>query len=408
MQIEQIYGIRKDFPFLKNNQDAIYLDSAATSLKPTRVIDAMMNYYTKYTSNTHSLDHSLAVKTTGEVEKTRELVAKFTGHINSDIVFTSGATEGLNMVVFGYYAQELCAGDEVILNRGEHASNVLPWIELEKQKRIKLVYCDLTPEGEITLENIQKIVTHKTKVIALAYVGNVVGYKNDVKEICKYAKESDIDVVLDASQAAPHTSIKNLGATFMVFSAHKMCGPTGVGVLCGDWARLRKIKPLYFGGGMNANFSLHDYSLKAYPTALEAGTPPIAEIIGLGAAIEYLNSIGMDKIEKYTIDLKRYAVKKLKEIDGLILYSDNDGPLITFNIKGIPAQDLGTYLNSQKIYVRTGHHCAKLLTHVLDADEFGGTVRASLYFYNTKEDINVLVDACKKIQEVGDLLDVFF
>lgn len=405
-----IKKIRKDFPMLDNvmmqGHKLVYFDSAATSLKPTCVIKAMEEYYTSYTSNVHRGDYDLAALTDKNYEGTRKVVADFINCKVSEVVFTSGTTAAINLVAFGYVLKYLDKDDEIIINEAEHASNILPWYEVAKRKEAKVVFAPLNDEGKVTLENIKKVVTSKTKFISIAYVSNVLGVANEVKEIIAFAHQNNIVVFVDAAQAAPHkkVDVKELDCDFLAFSAHKMCGPTGIGVLYGKYEMLDKTDSLLLGGGMNAKFdNCQNVLLKKPPYKFEGGTPAIAEVIGFKKAIEYLSDIGMDNIEQYEKELKQYAINKLNGLDNVIVYNaNNDSGIITFNIKDVFCQDAGTFFNSKGIAVRSGHHCAKLLPNHLHVI---GTVRASLYFYNTKEEIDEFVEVCK---HGGDFLDAFF
>ena len=400
--------IRKDFKILENTKmqgkDLIYFDSAATSLKPNCVIEAMNNYYYNFNSNVHRGDYDLAYKADTEYENARKTIAKFINANENEVVFTSGTTDSLNKIALGYFMNNLNEDDEIILNIAEHASNILPWQNIANKNKYKILYCPLDENGAITIDNLKSVITPKTRLISIAYVSNVLGTKNDIKSITKFAHDNNILVVLDAAQAIPHMKIdvKDLDVDFMAFSSHKMCGPTGVGVLYGKYNLLDKMETISFGGGMNARFSKDSYILKKPPYKFEGGTPAIAEVIGFKKAIDYLESIGMDNIENYVKELKQYAISKLSKLDNIILYNTNDSSLITFNIKDVFCQDGGSYFNYNGIALRSGHHCAKLLPEYLGCV---GTIRASLYFYNTKEEIDKFVEVCK---HGGEFLDAFF
>lgn len=381
---------RDDFNILTKN--IIYLDNGATSLKPRCIADSISNYYNNYSANAHRGDYDLSLEVDNKYEGTRTLVKEFiNAKKNKEIIFTSGATDSLNKIIFGYFRNYLKENDEVLITKSEHASNVLPWFELKDEINIKINYIPLT-NLEVTLDNVKNSITDKTKVISIAHITNVVGDIRPIKEIIKYAHSKNILVIIDGSQSVAHTKVdvQDLDIDFLAFSAHKMLGPTGVGVLYGKEELLNNIKPIIFGGGMNASFQFDGTRVyNEIPSLLEAGTPNIAGVIGLGEAIKYLNSIGMDNISNYEKDLKKYAVKKLKEVKDIIIYNENsESGIITFNIKDIFAQDLAIYLNKYNICVRAGNHCAKILK-----DDLGikNTCRISLYFYNTKEEIDFLV-----------------
>lgn len=382
---------RDDFNILNNN--IIYFDNGATSLKPKCIADSISFYYNSYSANAHRGDYDLSLLVDNKYEGTRTLVKEFiNARKNKEIIFTSGATDSLNKIIFGYFKNYLKEDDEVLLTKSEHASNILPWFELKDEINIKINYIPLT-NLEVTLDNVKNSITDKTKVISIAHITNVVGDIRPIKEIIEYAHSKNILVIIDGAQSVAHTKIdvQDLDIDFLAFSAHKMLGPTGVGVLYGKEELLNNIKPITFGGGMNASFQFDGTRIyNEIPSLLEAGTPNIAGVIGFGEAIKYLNNIGMDNIEKYEKDLKKYAINKLKNVNDIIIYNENsESGIIAFNIKDIFAQDLAIYLNKYNICVRAGNHCAKILK-----DEIGikNTCRISLYFYNTKEEIDYLVN----------------
>jgi len=382
---------RDDFQMLKG--DIVYLDNGATTLKPVLLSEVTSDYYNKYSANAHRGDYDISLKVDTMYEKTRFLVKEF---INAksikEIVFTSGATDSLNKVIFGYFKYLLGKDDEVLITKSEHASNILPWFELEEEIDIKVKYIDLNNELKVSLENVKKAITKNTKVISIAHVTNVVGDIRPIKEIVEYAHKNNILVLVDGAQSVSHIpyDVQDLDIDFLCFSAHKMCGPTGVGLLYGKEELLDKLKPIVVGGGMNSTFlSNKNRTYNELPHRLEAGTPNIAGVIGFGSIIEYLTKIGMNNIHNYEIELRNYALSKLKYIPNIIIYNESsESGIITFNIGDIFSQDLAIYLNKYNICVRAGNHCAKILK-----DEIGvkNTCRISLYFYNTKEDIDKLV-----------------
>lgn len=395
---------REDFPMLKQN--LIYFDNGATSLKPQQVIDSIVDYYQNYSANAHRGDYDISLKVDSNYELTRILVKEFI-HANSskEIAFTSGTTDSLNKIIFGYFRYYLKAGDEVLLTRSEHASNLLPWFELQDQIGIRVRYIELDQSHRVTMEKVKEAITSKTKVISIAHITNVVGDIRPMKEITKYAHERGILVVADAAQSIGHmkVDVQDLDVDFLAFSAHKMCGSTGIGVLYAKENLLTDTKPIIFGGGMNASFDTDGTRIYSeIPTLLEAGTPNIAGVIGLGAAISYMMKIGMEKIEQYEQELKQYLIKELKKIPEVIIYNEeSESGIIAMNYNGIFSQDLAIYLNKYHICVRSGSHCAKILK-----DEIGikNTTRISLSFYNTKEEIDKLVMALKNPNIKTDII----
>ena len=382
---------REDFPILKNN--IIYLDSGATTLKPKCVIDKISDYYTNYSANTHRGDYDLSLKVDYEYENARDIIKDF---INADtreeIVFTSGTTESINIIANGFFKNVLDSNDEIIITKSEHASNIMPWFKIAKEIGCKIKYISLDENYHVTIDNLKKLITPNTKLISLAHITNVVGDIRPIKEITKIAHEIGAFVVVDGAQSVGHikTDVQDLDVDFLAFSGHKMCGPTGIGVLYGKKELLDNVIPTNLGGGMNESFDDEDnVLLKELPHRLEAGTPPIAQAIGLGEAIKYLSNIGMDNIHKYEIELKNYLIDKLVKIPHLdIININSDSGVIAFNVDKIFSQDVAYYLNKYHICVRAGSHCAKVLkkeTHVAN------TLRVSLYFYNTKEEIDLLV-----------------
>lgn len=382
---------REDFPMM--NLNYVYLDNGATTFKPKCVVDKMMEYYTTYTANAHRGDYDLSMRVDMEYENARDLVTKFI-HARSrrEVIFTSGTTESLNMIVNGFFADNLEPGDEVILTESEHASNVLPWFQLAKTRGIVVKMCPLDDYHYVTLNNLKSIVTPRTKVISLAMITNVIGDLRPIKEITKFAHERNIFVVVDGAQSVPHmkTDVQDLDCDFLAFSGHKMCGPTGIGVLYGKFELLNNMVPLKLGGGMNESFDTFDeVYLKELPTRLEAGTPCIAEAIGLGEAITYLEAIGMEKISDYEKNLRKYLVDQLNNLPHVeIVNEEADSGIVSFNVHDVFAQDVAVYLNKYGVCVRAGNHCAKILKNEINVKN---TVRVSLYFYNTKEEVDKLV-----------------
>ena len=384
---------REDFPIL--DIGVIYFDNAATTFKPNYVVNSIVEYYTKYTANAHRGDYDNSLKVDSKYEGVRDAVKTFiNAERREEIVFTSGATDSLNTVIFGFMAKYLNEGDEVILTKSEHASNILPWIAFEKNIGIKIKYLELNDDYEVTIENIEKAITDKTKVISLAYITNAIGDIRPIREIGKLCREKGIYFVVDATQSIGHlkTDVIKDNIDFLAFSAHKMLGPTGIGVLYGRYELLDKLVPTTYGGGMNAIFdSNSNYELKLLPERLEAGTQNIAGVIGMGAAIEYLETIGLDNIHKYEVDLKRYLIDKLEAVPNIKIYNNkSETGLVVFNVGSYFSQDVSIFLNGYKICVRAGNHCAKVLKEELCTSN---TCRISLYLYNTKEEIDKLIEA---------------
>lgn len=395
---------REDFPAIDEN--LIYFDNSATSLKPKCVIDKMVEYYSKYTSNIHRGDYNNAIRTNKEYDETRDVVKDFIHAKNSDeIVFTSGTTDSMNTIVFGYFKNILNKDDEVLITKSEHASNVLPWFVLEKMGKCTVKYIPLDENHEVTLDNVKSSITKNTKVISIAHVSNVIGDVRDIESIGAIAKENNLYFVVDAAQSVSHINIDVVksNVSFLAFSGHKMCGPTGVGVLYGKSEYLKDLIPLKYGGGMNESFESDKcYVLKSYPTNLEAGTPPIAEVIGLKEAINYITSIGIDNIHKHELELKKYLISKIENMDNIIIYNKNsESGIVTFNIKDVFAQDTSIYLNTYGIAIRAGNHCAKILKDEIDIKN---TCRISFYIYNTFEEVDKLVDALKNSDKLYDVV----
>lgn len=391
---------RDEFPIL--NQDLIYLDNGATTLKPKRVVDKMVDYYEKYTSNIHRGDYNNAIKTNEEYDNVRNIVKDFINAEDpNEIVYTSGTTESLNLAVFGFFKNKLSEGDEILISKAEHASNVLPWLALEKEKKIKVKYIPLDENYELTLDNLESSLTDKTKVISIAHISNVIGDIRDIEKIGKICKEKNIYFVVDAAQSVSHIPIDVVKAnvSFLAFSAHKMTGPTGVGVLYGKKELLNDMQPLKYGGGMNQSFeSDNSYILKDYPIKFEAGTPPIAEVIGLGEAIKFITDIGVEKIHDHEYSLKKYLIDNLEKIPNIVLYNKNSkSGIVTFNIKGVFSQDTSVYLNHYNIAIRAGNHCAKILKDDLNIKN---TCRISIYLYNTKEEIDKVIEVLKNSKDI--------
>ena len=382
---------RDDFPML--NKDIIYFDNGATSLKPKCVIDKIKDYYENYSANAHRGDYDISFKVDVEYENAREEVMNFiNAKKKEEIVFTSGTTDSLNMIAFGFFQKYLEPSDEVLITTSEHASNVLPWFRLSKLIGCKVNFIPLDEDYHVTLDNVKKSITPNTKVISLAGVTNVIGDVRPIKEITRLAHERDIFVVVDGAQSVPHikTDVQDLDIDFLAFSGHKMLGPTGVGVLYGKYEFLNDLEPVRVGGGMNESFDTVDsVYYKEIPTRLEAGTPNIAGVIGLGEAIRYIKKVGIDKIHERLLPMEHIDIINLEA----------DSGIVAFNVEGIFSQDVAYYLNKYNICVRAGNHCAKILKNAIGATN---SLRVSLYFYNTETEIDEFVELLKNKQKIED------
>lgn len=407
-----VEAIRKDFPMLNGKKmqghDLIYIDNAATTFKPQCVIDAVTHYYTDLSVNCHRGDYELSYQVDTEYENCRKAVAKFINADAREIVFTSGASASLNLVAYGWGRKYMKEGDVILSCEAEHASNILPWMKCAEETKSVIEYIELDEEGRLTVENFKKAMHEGVKVVAIAQVTNVLDFEVPMKEICKIAHEHGAIVIMDAAQSIPHmpVDVREIDCDFLAFSGHKMCGPTGIGVLYGKFDLLQMTDPFMLGGGNNARFDLcGNILLKDAPYKFESGTPAIEAVLGLNAAIDYLSAIGMEEIHAYEKMLHEYAIEKLSKLDNIILYNKHaDGGIITFNVKDIFAQDSATYFNTQGIAVRAGQHCAKLLLHRLGT---GATIRASFYFYNTIEEVDRFIEVCRSAT-IENCLNVFF
>ena len=403
--------IREQFPMLSGNKTMqgkplVFLDNCSTTFKPQCVIDAIEKYYKDETSNSHRGDYDLCYNMDQEVLHAREKIARFVNCEPKEVIFTSGASMSINLVAWGYGTKFLNKGDEILITEAEHASNVLPWYKVSEMTGAVVKFIPLDEEGRLTIENVRKTITNKTKIIAIAHITNVLGFICDVKEITKIAHEYGAVCIVDGAQSVPHikTNFKDWDIDFLSFSAHKMCGPTGIGALIGKYELLDKMEPFLMGGGMNAKFNMcGDVSYLEPPAKFEAGTQHLAGIMGFGAAVDFIESVGIDNIHQHEIELRNYCLEKLKDADNVIIYNKNaEGGMITFNIKGVFAQDEATLLNSKGIACRSGQHCAKVLNDFLKTP---ATVRMSTYLYTTKKEIDIFVDA---LLNGGDILDAYF
>lgn len=390
-----IKEIRKQFPIYDNIPNLVYLDSGATALKPKCVLDKMNEYYSSYGVNIHRGVYSLSYQATDEYDKARDIVAKFINSDFKEVVFTKNVSDALNKICL-MLENNLNESDEVITSELEHHSSVLPWMKACERRNATLKYIPLNHEGRITVDNFKKVLTSKTKIVALTLVSNVMGYLTPIKEIIDIAHEVGAVVIVDAAQAIQHFSIdvKQLNCDFLAFSGHKAMGPTGIGVFYGKKKLLKTLQPIDFGGDMNEEVDLFNVEIKDIPYRFETGTPPIAEAIGLGKALEFINELGLENIHKQEKELHKYAIEKLEKIEGITIYNKtSDVGIISFNIDGVHPHDAATFFDEANICLRAGHHCAQLITKWLKCV---GTLRASLYIYNNYEDIDRFVEVVKQ------------
>lgn len=400
--------IRKDFPMLVNHPELIYFDNGATSLKPKCVIDAVNDFYMHHTSNVHRGDYAIAAQNDALYDETRKQVAKLINCNPDDVVYTHNVSQSLNQIAYGMGHDFLKAGDTVLISKVEHASNILPWFHLEQEHGIKVRYIPTDDEGNISIEEFEKCFDETVKAVSVAAVTNVLGSVQPVKQMCRIAHEHGAYMIVDGAQSVPHMAVdvRDLDIDFMGFSAHKMCGPGGVGILYGKKELLEKMTPMLYGGDMNARFySNGEVILKDVPIKFEAGTPNIEGVIGTGEACRYLMQVGMENIHQYEMELRAYFCEQLSKLDNIVIYNkDNLSGPIDFNVKDVFAQDAASYLASKNIAVRSGNHCAKLLHEVIGTDQ---TLRASLYFYNTKEEVDRFVKEAANIT-IENAIGIFF
>ena len=400
MNIEQI---KKDFPLLEN-ENITYLDSGATTQKPIQVIKAVEEFYQKYNANPHRGAYSLSVEATEQYENTRTKIAKFiNAKHREEIIFSKNATESLNLIAYSYGLDNLKKDDEVVISIMEHHSNLVPWQKMTKQTGSKLNYMYINENYEITDEEIESKITDKTKIVGITHVSNVLGTINNVKKIIKYAHKKGAVVIVDASQSIPHMKIdvQDLDADFLVFSGHKMLAPLGIGVLYGKREILNKMTPFLMGGDMIEYVYEQETTFAPLPNKFEAGTQNVEGVIGLGAAIDYIENLGYDKIQEIEHEVISYARQELSKLDYLTLYTtpneEKHSSVISFNINGVHPHDVASILDSEGVCVRSGNHCAQPLMRFLGIDS---TCRASFYIYNTKDDVDKLVKALDKAYNI--------
>ncbi|MHB0881510.1 cysteine desulfurase [Paenibacillus sp. SEL1] len=396
--------IREQFPILHqeiNGHPLVYLDNAATSQKPLAVIEAIKHYYEYDNSNVHRGVHTLGSRATDAYEGAREKVARFLNAKRSqEIIFTRGTTTALNLVASSYGRANCQAGDEIVITQMEHHSNLIPWQQVAKATGATLKYIPLQEDGSVDLADVENTITENTKIVAIAHVSNVLGVVNPVKEIAAIAHRKGAVIVIDGAQSTPHmkVDVQDIDADFYAFSGHKMCAPTGIGALYGKKALLENMEPIEFGGEMIDDVGLYESTWKELPWKFEGGTPIIAGAVGLGAAIDFLESIGLDAIAQHESRLSNYALKRLREVEGLTIYgpAERHVGLVTFNLDDVHPHDVATVLDSKGVAIRAGHHCCQPLMRWLKAS---ATARASFYLYNTEEEVDALVSALIQTKE---------
>ena len=407
-----IENVRKDFAILqrkvRDNKPLVYLDNASTTQKPKQVIDALVNYYNNYNANIHRSVYSIAEEATEAYEKTRDKVAKFLNISHrEEIIFVRGTTEAINLVAYAWGRKHIKEGDIIVTTEYEHHSNIVPWQLLVKEKGAKLEYIGMDDNGELILEHLDKYLeTGKVKLVTFSLMSNVLGTITDADKIISKCKEKGVKTLVDAAQAVPHLNVdvSKLDCDFFAFSAHKMLGPTGIGVLWVRKAVLETMDPFHGGGDMIREVHKYESTWNDLPYKFEAGTPNVADVIGFGAAIDYLSEIGMDNVRNHEIELTKYALEKMSQIKGITIYGTKDiskrGGVISFNFHDVHPHDVATIIDREGIAIRSGHHCAQVLMERLDV---AATNRASFYIYTTKEDIDKLIESLDKVAELYKL-----
>lgn len=391
--------VKKEFPIFETHLHLCYLDSAASSLTPRRVIEAISDYYKNFSCNINRGNYRLSYDATNLYEGARSTIAKFINADDDEIIFTRGASQSLNLVALTWGMQFVEEGEEILTSELEHHSSHMPWLNVAEKKNAILKFIPLDAEGKITVENFENSLSPKTKVVVLTFVSNVLGHVTPLKKIIEICHERGIVVNVDAAQAVPHmkVDVKSLDCDFLSFSGHKMCGPFGVGVLFGKRNLLKKMVPLEFGGDMADEVNKFSHSFKDIPKKFETGTPPIAEVIGLAEACKFLDEVGLEKIFYHEKKLKQKAVEMLGALKDVEIYNkDVEGGIVSFNIKGVHSHDAATIYDKNEVCVRTGHHCAQLITKFLKQYS---TTRASFYFYNDVKDVHRLVASVEEALE---------
>jgi cysteine desulfurase / selenocysteine lyase len=402
-----INKIREDFPILNRQIDGkrlVYLDNAATSQKPNQVIESLTHYYQNYNANVHRGIHTMSEEATAAYEGVRQKVADFIGAERTcEVIFTKGTTDAVNLVALTWGKQNILPGDEIVISAMEHHSNFVPWQQLAASREAKLIFLELTADGQIDMEAARRLIGPKTRLVAVTQMSNVLGTINPIKELAAIAHAQGALLLVDGAQSVPHiaVSVKELDCDFLVFSMHKMLGPTGVGVLWGKQEILNAMPPYVFGGDMISSVMRERSKWNELPWKFEAGTPNIADVIASGVAIDYLTEIGMDNIRAHEIEITEYAIKRLSEIKDIKIYGPLDaklrGGVVSFNIDSIHPHDLGQILSDNGVAIRAGHHCCQPLMKDL---KVMGTARASFYIYNTLEEVDLLLSALKEADKV--------
>ena len=394
--------IRNDFPFIENNKDLIYFDNAATTQKPKCVLDEITFFYSNYNSNVHRGVYKIAEEATIKYESTRDSIANFINADNRDsIIFTSGATEAINLIAYGWARNKLTRGDHILLSEMEHHSNIVPWQIIANELGLIIDYIPINSDYELDLEEIDKYFHSNTKIVSIVHQSNVLGTINPIKKIIKYAQSCNVLTVIDACQSIVHQEIdvQNLDCDFLVFSGHKLYGPTGVGVLYGKMDSLNQMSPFMGGGEMIDKVTKENFTMNKIPWKYEAGTPQICQVIALKSAIQYLQKIGIDNINNYEQQLLDYTRAKLSDINSIEFYNPNhnNGPIITYNFENVNSYDYTKILDTMNIAIRTGHHCAQPLHECL---KIPSSNRLSLSFYNTIDEIDFFISATKKALQI--------
>ena len=405
-------NLRKDFPILsrtvRDNKPLVYLDNASTTQKPNQVIDAITDYYQNHNANIHRAVYALAEESTEAYETARDKIANFVNIKNrQELIFVRGTTEAINLVAYAWGRPHINEGDIIVTTEYEHHSNIVPWQLLTQEKRAKLEYIGMDDNGELILDDLDKyLATGKVKLVTFSLMSNVLGTITDAKKIIEKCKSAGVPTLVDGAQAVPHMKVDldTLGCDFFAFSGHKMLAPTGVGIL---WVRksvLQTMRPFHGGGDMIREVHKYETTWNELPYKFEAGTPNIADVIGFGAAIDYLTKIGMDNVRQHEIELTKYAMEKFSKIPGLQIYGTKDiskrGGVISFNFADVHPHDVADIIDKEGISLRSGHHCAQVLMERLNV---AATSRASFYIYNTKEDIDALIDSLNKVAKVFKL-----